>query len=397
MNQNDELIVLLAELKQKLTHVRQFPTTKQVFVGFDGFVDQIMKAIKQKWHYRDVYFETIEEFASRIKGAAGKSGQIEIVCERTKLGGNAPILANTLGRLGLESHCAGSLGYPERHSVFSEMHDKCRVISLANPGDSRAIEFKDGKIILSELSAFKQYDWNAIKNSRRLDSIRRAILNSDIVAFVDWANLPFASEIWEGVLDDVIKPSGKRDFQFFFDLCDPSRKTTEQIDEVLDLMSCFSSYGKVTVGLNENETFKIWGAINGIDASTALDPGRTPNVRAAASDLFKTMNVESLLVHPVDRTIVIRKFETIELRGRLVTQPKIQTGGGDNLNAGFFLGLLHGFTIRHCMLLGMATSGAYIQDGTSPDLNAIIQYIEVWIRDLEKMQPASNATSAVQA
>src|SRR5688572_28661871 len=48
-------------------------------------------------------------------------------------------------------------------------------------------------------------------------------------------------------------------------------------------------------------------------------------------------------------------------------KPKVLTGGGDNLN-GYCLGLLFGFSLQQCILLGMAVSGAYIQNGTSPDI-----------------------------
>lgn len=378
-------ITRLTELKKCLGLLS--PCPKRVFVGFDGFVDTILRAVRQRHPYTCDYFKTIRDFASRIDSAAGRSGQIELVTKCVKLGGNAPILSNTLGRLGIRSYCAGSLGYPERHPVFSEMNEKCTVMSLCNPGDSRAVEFDDGKIILSELSAFTEYDWRRITKTHGLSNIQDAVCDSAIVAFVDWANLPFASEIWEGILEDVVKPSQRRDFQFFFDLCDPSRKTTEQIDEVLDLISCFSYHGKVTVGMNENETLKIWCAIHGIDSANAARH-ELPSVREAGQSLFKTMNIDCLLVHPVDRTIVFQKHETIELNGRVVTEPKVLTGGGDNLNAGFLLGILHGFNIRQCMLLGMAASGAYIQNGIGPDVKAIIEYICVWIDDLKKAELA---------
>jgi hypothetical protein len=31
-----------------------------------------------------------------------------------------------------------------------------------------------------------------------------------------------------------------------------------------------------------------------------------------------------------------------------------------------------------CMILGMATSGAYIQNGYSPEIQDLINYLEVW-------------------
>ena len=388
----DDVVKLLSELLQQLKLNVDVPITKKVFVGFDGFVDKIMKAVKQKVHFQNQYFKTIQEFASRINSASGKSGQVELVLERTKLGGNAPILSNTLGKLGVTSYCAGTLGLPERRSVFSSMHGKCEVISLQNPGDSTAIEFNDGKIILSELSSFNDYDWNFIKKSKDIEKICAAICCSQIVALVDWVNLPYSSEIWEGILDDIIKPSGRHDFNFLFDLCDPSKKTTEQIDEILDIIGDFSHYGKVTLGLNENETLKIWCAIRGVSFDNTSERLKVPSVKEAGSELYKAMNIDFLLVHPIDRTIVFSKQGTIELPGRLVKQPKVLTGGGDNLNAGYCLGLLYELPIKHQMLLAMATSGSYVQHGMSPDLNAIISYIEVWINELQKI----SADEAVQ-
>jgi hypothetical protein len=199
---------------------------------------------------------------------------------------------------------------------------------------------------------------------------------------VDWVNLPHASDIWEGILQDVVKPSGRRDFLFLFDLCDPSKKTTEEIDEVLDLMSCFSPYGKVTLGLNENETLKIWAAINGVDLNLMDPKNKIPPVRVAGDYVHKAMNIDYLLVHPIDRTILYHQHETFEMEGRLVLNPKVLTGGGDNLNAGYCLGLLYDLSLPHCLLLGMAASGAYIQNGISPDMNDLLQYIRTWMDDL---------------
>ena len=274
--------------------------------------------------------------------ASGKSGQIQMEVQRIKAGGNAPILSNTLGKLGVHSYCVGSMGYPKRHEIFSNMSSSCEVISVLNPGISDALEFSDGKLIFSELAVFDQYNWEHIVSTAGVDKLAKAISRSALIAFVDWANLPHASDIWEGILHDVVKPSGRRDFLFLFDLCDPSKKTTQQIDEVLDLMSSFTPYGKVTFGLNENEALKIWSVLKGMDF--IKDKEKLPGVNEAADVIYKTMHIDSLLVHPIDRSILFHQFGTLELSGRLVTKPKVLTGGGDNLNAGYCLGLLYGFS-----------------------------------------------------
>lgn len=388
---NETSVESLSELIQRLTDLRKADIDGRVFIGFDGFVDKIKKAVRQKRNFKTVYIKTLKEFADRIQSATGKSGQVEMVTQRIKLGGNAPIMANTLGKLGVLSTCVGSLGYPQLNQVFAGMNDKCEVISVLNPGLSDAVEFDDGKMIFSELDVFDPYNWVYIKKIIGLEKLTKIINDCKLLAFVDWVNLPHASEIWEGILEDIIKPSGRKDFLFLFDFCDPSKKTTEQIDEVLDLVSCFSFYGKVTLGLNENETLKIWASLNGVDTDDVRRMNM-PSVREAGDFLHKAMNIECLLIHPIDRTIAFHQREIYEMVGKVITKPKVLTGGGDNLNAGYCVGMLAGFSIPQCMLLGMAASGSYIQSGNSPDLEALIRYIDVWRGELSELRRDSSLT-----
>jgi hypothetical protein len=381
----DTTVCALMELQHLLKSSQQHALESKVFVGFDGFVDKIKRAVKEKQNTRTLYFETIRDFADRLLLACGKSGQIQMDIQRVKLGGNAPILSNTLGRLGIQTYCLGSMGYPQKHAIFSSMNPLSETISVLNPGLSDAIEFGDGKLIFSELEVFDQYTWDYIVKAAGTETISKAVSQSTLLAFVDWANLPHASNIWEGILKDIIKPLKRNDFLFFFDLCDPSKKTTGQIDEVLDLISEFSCYGKVTLGLNENETLKIYTALRGID----LGSSNMPPIRQAGDALFKSMDIDALLVHPIDRCILYHQYETIELSGRLVTNPKVLTGGGDNLNAGYCFGLLSGLSLPQCLLMGMAASGSYIENGVSSDLSGIMQYLDVWMHDLEKEEGAA--------
>lgn len=378
-------ISALAGLQQLLRTPAKKTVDRKVFVGFDGFVDKIKKAVKEKQNTRTLYFDSIREFADRILVASGKSGQIQLDTQRVKLGGNAPILSNALGTLGIKTYCVGSMGYPVLNPIFSGMHSLCEAISVSDPGLSDAIEFGDGKLIFSELEIFERYTWAHIKEAAGMERIAKAIGESSLIAFVDWANLPHASDIWHGVLCDVIKPSGRKDYIFLFDLCDPSKKTTQQIDEVLDVISAFSPYGKVILALNENETLKIWAALRGVDF--IKDRAKMPSILEAGDCIYSSLKIDTLLIHPIDRSIMYHGRERLELRGRLVNKPKVLTGGGDNLNAGFCFGLLSGFTLPQCALMGMAVAGAYIENGTSSDLQDIIEYLDVWMRELEQNVP----------
>src|SRR3954467_4903522 len=73
------------------------------FVGLDGFVDEIIHAVDTRQNAEKyTRLNLIADFGGRITQAAGKSTNIELVNQKTKLGGNGPIMANALATLGLK-------------------------------------------------------------------------------------------------------------------------------------------------------------------------------------------------------------------------------------------------------------------------------------------------------
>ena len=98
------------------------------FVGLDGFVDEILDVVDKRMdarHYERV--PTIARLAERIAEAAGKSTNIELVNQITKLGGNGPIMANALAGFGMKVTYLGNLGYPHLHPVFHEFARRAEV------------------------------------------------------------------------------------------------------------------------------------------------------------------------------------------------------------------------------------------------------------------------------
>ncbi len=364
----------LNELVLRLEHLDQSQARKKVITGFDGFIDRIKRPVSSRKGDTVEMFRTIEEFAERLKAAAGKSCQVEMVTQKAKAGGNAPILAETLSRAGVTCLCIGAMGYPDLHEVFTSPERTYRVISLLKPGKSDAIEFEDGKIIFSDLSVFDHYNWKYVRMTAGIEVLRREADETDLFVFADWANLPHAADIWQGMLDDVIRPAGRTDRHFLFDLCDPTRKTDYQIKKVLDLISLFSDFGKVTLGLNENETLRIFNQLYGSDAE---------DIRLAGGRIFSNMTIETMVVHPTDRCILFGREGVTELPGFVVKEPRVLTGGGDNLNAGYCLGLLIGLGPVQAAILGMASAGAYIRNGFAPGSHDICAYLKQWSRSLE--------------
>jgi hypothetical protein len=394
------LKALFTSLIKALNTYQKSGQNVKAIVGFDGYVDKIQKVVRSKNASQSVYYNTITEIADHVATLAGVSGQIEIRNLELKLGGNAPIMANSLGALGIKNTCIGTMGYPDLSNVFEEMHPNCQVISIAEPAQTNAMEFDDGKLIFSEVSTFEQLTWTYVAAVTGMENLTKWIYESQLISFVDWANLNYCTDIWEGILEDIVvklnpspdekeigryyevnkkiadeEGSGMRHKNFFFDLCDPSKRSKEEILAALSVINRYKPYGKVTLGLNENEARKIYKALDGENEYTT-------DLQTVARYIFDKMTIHQVLIHPTDRSIVATQKQMFEVKGRLVPEPRILTGGGDNLNAGFCLGLVLDLPIEQTMLLGMANSGTYITNGASPNIEELVEYLGVWEREL---------------
>src|SRR6266478_344400 len=167
------------------------------FIGLDGFVDEILHVVdKRESAERYLRLATISQFAARIAAAAGKSTNVELVSQLTKLGGNGPIMANALASFGLKVSYLGNLGYPNLHPVFADFAKVAEVFSLAEPGYTEAVEFEDGKIMLGKHGSLKDVTWQNIKNRFGEEKFANLFTSADLVGFVNWIMLAYMSDIW---------------------------------------------------------------------------------------------------------------------------------------------------------------------------------------------------------
>ena len=233
-------------------------TGMSAFVGLDGFVDEIIHVVDKR-ESAEVFqrLPTIAKFAARLADAAGKSTNIELVNQRTKLGGNGPIMANALASFGLRVTYLGTLGYPALHPVFAPFAARAEVHSIAEAGHTDALEFEDGKIMLGKHYPLKEMNWENIKTRFGRDKLAAKLQSSDLIGFVNWTMLPYMSDIWDALLAEVCPTLKGPRQKMFFDLCDPEKRNRKDILRMLDLVQKFEKYFDVVLGLNEKEELSI--------------------------------------------------------------------------------------------------------------------------------------------
>jgi len=344
------------------------------FIGLDGFVDEILHVVDKREN-ADKYIRlpTIEQLSQRLAAAAGRSANVELVSQLTKLGGNGPIMANALASFGLKVTYLGLLGFPNLHPVFSDFARCADIYSIAEPGYTDALEFDDGKIMLGKHQSLKQMNWDNIKLRFGLDKFARLISSADLVGFVNWTMLTAMSDIWSSVLRDICPVMNGARRKIFFDLADPEKRTSEDILRALQLIAAFQKYFDVILGLNEKEGYEI-----------GKNLGFTPNTRSP-EDLLKLceqihqlVKVDTIIIHPTSYALASGPDGVALVQGPFTPKPKITTGAGDHFNSGFCLGKLLGFSTELSLLSGVTTSGFYVRSGQSPTIMDLSQTLLNW-------------------
>lgn len=350
---------------------------RTAFLGFDGFVDEIIAVVDQRTSAAEfTRVPTIGAFARRIAGAAGRSTNIELVTRRTKIGGNGPIMAGALARLGVRVTYVGALGHPVIHPVFSELSaNGAEVHSIADPGRTDALEFEDGKLLVGKMFPLAEVTWENLVERWSRDAFAGHFGGADLVGFVNWTMLPFMSDIWEAVQAELSPSLTGPRRKIFFDLADPEKRPAADLERALDLILRFGRNFEIILGLNEKEAREV-AATLGIPAG-----GSGPeNLLALAGAIRGRVPVDSLVVHPVRFALVAGITGSHFVDGPFVAKPTITTGAGDHFNAGFCLGKLLGFNDSESVLLGVTTSGAYVRSGFSPQIPDLVRLLRDWPR-----------------
>lgn len=344
---------------------------KRVVVGFDGFIDTIVRPIRQTAAAGapEILFGTIGEFGQFLAGCAEKSCSIELRQQAKQLGGNLPYLSRSAGRLGLNVTCIGMLGADGKiEPEFQEL--PCELHSFAAPGQSTCFEFQDGKIFFAADCKITQNPWQLVLAATESKAVR-LFQNADLTALVNWSELSFAHALWSGVYEHALKsqPCDKKRF-VLFDLCDCSRKTEGEIEEVLRLIGCFSIVRTTILSMNENEAHVI--------AERLLNHGSELEFSGSVLETFAEtlrdeFGIDQIMIHTIRRSLLVTSRGITSRPSEFVEHPKISTGAGDNFNAALCFGTVMGLTDEERVTFANRYASFYVLNGYSPTLEEILE------------------------
>jgi len=348
----------------------------KAIMGFDGFVDQILHVVETRENAEKyTRMKYIKDFGDKISKAAGLSTSVEFIPINSKLGGNGPIMTNALASFGLDVTYIGALGVPSIDAVFQPMLDKCKLISIANPGQTDAVEFLDGKLMIGKRQSLKDVNWDKLKETVGIENLIELVDESKLIGLENWTMLPYMTDIWRGMLTEVLPHiDANKEKYIFFDLADPEDRLKVDIIEALSVIQEFSSKFKVILGLNLKEAIEMGDILKVSDGFAPID------LKTLSTEISKMLNIYCLVVHPVKEAVAVCDGEYFHTLGPFEPNPKLTTGAGDNFNAGFCLGQVLGLSPKESLIIGTATSGFYVRNAASPTLSQLIDFLNEWIQ-----------------
>jgi sugar/nucleoside kinase (ribokinase family) len=184
--------------------------------------------------------------------------------------------------------------------------------------------------------------------------------------------------IWEYLLDEVLPGLAEPELGrrvVFVDLADPEKRTREDLRRALETCARFQKHAEVILGYNLKEALQVAEVLG-----VAQPRQPEEEIEPLSAELRHHLDVHTVVIHPrsgaAAAAITSDGQETARFAGPLVKRPKLSTGAGDNFNAGFCIGHLAGLSLEQRLCLGTATSGYYVRNARSGELEQLAVFCE---------------------
>lgn len=345
-----------------------------VVAGFDGFVDEMIQVVDERQslsQYRAV--GSIPAFAGLIGAAAGRSSLREIVVTGVHAGGCAVNLGDGIASLGVALDYFGTLGQP-LHPAFAAFANKCASCTAwgGDPGRTLALEFSDGKYMLSSVTQLAGFDAPLVQRALADGSFAAACRRAGLLAFTNWTLYPHMTACWDLISTQVLATLPRRPW-LFIDLVDPRSRSHADIAAMLEVVTGFERHCRTVFGGNLNEANAV-AEILGV-AQVHQDG---PAVAEQAAALRHKLGVSQVATHCIRGAAVADASGAVWAEGPYTPTPKKSTGAGDRFNAGYCLGLLLDLPPRQRLALGAACSGYFVRNAASGDARAVAGLLRMW-------------------
>ncbi|NBB78572.1 MAG: hypothetical protein GVY36_03900 [Verrucomicrobia bacterium] len=343
----------------------------KILLGCDGFVDETYEIVEERKSQTD--FSTMQNlrmFGELLVERADGGVGVELVPKRRCEGGFGVNTARLAGVLGLNPVLPGLYGKNEIDPAFDEFKDSCRLYSLGDPALTIALEFNDGKVLMSNLEAVSNLTWDDFEEFFGPEKLHEMFSGVDILGLGYWSLTADFDNLFKGFMKQYESLEPPR--RMFFDFADIKKKSSESFMESLQLITSYNAKIPMTLSLNEHEVFELFSR-TGIECSD-----RSPaSVATALTTARQKIGFDELIVHTPEFAAASSTDdgEAHALQERQ-TEVVRSAGAGDSFNGGYICASLGEIPIKERLVIANAATAYFVTHAAAPTKEALVTQIE---------------------
>lgn len=343
----------------------------KILLGCDGFVDETYEIVGERRSQTDFTpMSNLKHFGELLVQRADGGVGVELVPKRRCEGGFGINTARIAAFLGIESVLPGLYGRSEIDPAFVEFLGKCELLSMGDPALTIALEFDDGKVLMSNLEAVSTVSWADFEAHFDEQKRKEMFTDVDILGLGYWSLTANFDEFFEGFMAQYENIEPPR--RMFYDFADIKKKSSESLMKTLGLIRNYNEKIPMTLSLNEHEVMELFLRL-GIDY-TSLAPETVSEPLAIARE---KIGFDELLVHTPNFAAgsSAKDGEAFAMQDRQ-THVVRSAGAGDSFNGGYISASLGDLPIKKRLVVANAATAFFVTHATGPTKEELIAQIE---------------------
>lgn len=345
----------------------------KVLLGCDGFVDETYEIVEVRESlHAFTPMRNLRQFGELLVERSDGGVGVELVPKRRCEGGFGINTGRIAAILGIKPILPGLYGAKSIDPAFVEFEESCEIISLGDPALTIALEFGDGKVLMSNLVAVSSLTWQDFESRFGAEKLKELFSGLDILGLGYWSLTADFDGFFKGFMRQYEDGSTKPPRRMFFDFADIKKKSAESFIETLELIKPYNCKIPMTLSLNEHEVLELCSRI-GVEAGE-LSPAEIASTLTVARE---RIGFDELVVHTPEFAAASNAtdgeaFAMQELQSNVVRS----AGAGDSFNGGYLCASLGDLPIKERLVMANAATAFFVTHGTGPTKEELIAQIE---------------------
>ena len=343
----------------------------KVLLGCDGFVDETSEMVEvRKSQTEFTPMKKLRQFGELIVARADGGVGVELVPKRRCEGGFGIITGRVAACLGLKPLLPGLYGSQTIDPAYEEFKDICDLVSLGDPALTIALEFGDGKVLMSNLEAVSSLTWEDFKKHFGEEKLKEMFSGVDILGLGYWSLTANFDNLFQGFMGQYETLTPPR--RMFFDFADIKKKSSESFIKSLELIRCYNSKIPMTFSMNEHEVLELLSRIG-----VQLPELKPTAIASALTAAREKIGFDELVVHTPEfaASSSAAEGEAFALQDRQTNVVRL-AGAGDSFNGGYICASLGDLPAKERLVIANAVTAFFVTRATGPTKEELLAQIE---------------------